>query len=327
VWKNNKTLFVVLLSVLALLSLIIPLFFGEKTISVFAIFRRPNSLNAEIVLNIRLPRIFFAFLTGGSLALTGAVFQALLRNDLATPYTLGVSSGSALGAVLAIKTGLDFSLLGFSAVSLFSIAGSLITLFIIYRIARSHRGFSTYTLILAGVTISLTFSAIILFVHYLADFTETYRMVRWLMGGLDVSGWHHPLFLSVILFLAVFYFFRRVLAFNLLTAGEDFALSKGLNLDKLQKHSFVVASVLVGAVVSIAGPIAFIGLIVPHMLRLMIGPDHRRLFPGTLLFGGAFLVWCDTIARLIIYPAELPVGIITSLLGGPFFIYMLMKNK
>ncbi len=326
-FQTQKQLFLAFLVLFTFSALIIPLFLGQGEFGGWNIFSQKNELITNIIFNIRLPRIVFAFLVGAGLAITGAVFQALLRNDLATPYTLGVSSGSALGAVIAIKTGLDYYFFGFSTVSIFSIFGSLITLLIIYRIVKGQAGFSTFTLILAGVTISLTFSAFILFLHYLADFTETYRMVRWLMGGLDVSGWFYPLFIAVILLIVSAFFFSKVSAFNLLTAGEEFSLSKGLDIIRLQKQSFILASVLIGAIVSIAGPIAFVGLIVPHALRLLIGPDHRWLFPSAILLGGAFLIWCDTIARLIIYPAELPVGIITSLLGGPFFLYLLMKNK
>jgi len=205
--------------------------------------------------------------------------------------------------------------------------GSLVTLFLIYFIAYRRRGFSSFSLILAGVTISMFFSAFILFVHYLADFTETYRMVRWLMGALDVTGWQYPLFLAGLLLITFAYFFYRVDAFNILLAGDDLAKSKGVDVKQMQIVSFILASILIGGIVSLAGPIGFIGLIVPHVLRIQLGPDHRKLFPASILLGGAFLIWCDTFARSIIYPAELPVGIITALFGGPFFIYLLLKSR
>ena len=152
-------------------------------------------------------------------------------------------------------------------------------------------------------------------------------MVRWLMGGLDAVGWQFPLTLFVLLSGAFIYFFYHVDAFNLLLTGDDLAKSKGVNVKQLQKISFVLASILIGGIVSMAGPIGFVGLIVPHVLRLMLGSDHRKLFPASLLLGGAFLVWCDTFARMIIYPTELPVGIITSLFGGPFFIFLLIRKQ
>ncbi len=291
------------------------------------VFAQPQSTEGQIIFNIRLPRIVFGFLVGSGLALIGAVFQAMLRNDLATPYTLGVSSGGAFGAVLAIKTGLEWNLWGFSSITLFSILGSLLTISIIYGIARKQRGLSTYTLILAGVTISLFFSAMILFLHYLADFTETYRMVYWIMGALDVSRWQYPLLLLTVFIPVAAYFYYHIPAFNLIIAGEEMAYSKGVDVGKLQRHSFILASLLIGIIVSLAGPIGFIGLIIPHLLRLIVGADHARLLPAVIFVGGAFLVWCDTAARTMIAPAELPVGIITSMLGGPFFIYLLVRHK
>jgi len=301
--------------------------FGESKIDFIEAFSQNDSISAQILLGIRLPRIFFAFFVGAGLALVGAVFQALLRNDLATPYTLGVSSGGALGAVVAIKSGIVFQFLGFSTITVLSVLGSLLSVFIIYFISRKRYGLSTFTLILAGVTISLFFSAVILFTHYLADFTETYRMIRWLMGALDVAGWIYPTTLAVFLVFIYLYFHFNIPAFNLILAGRDMALSKGVNVVGLQKRSFFLASILVGVIVSMAGPIGFIGLIIPHILRLLYGPDHKWLFPGSVLIGGSFLVWCDTIARTIISPAELPVGILTSMFGGPFFIYLLIRQR
>jgi len=305
----------------------IPPFIGERSVHVFNAFREWQSQDAQIVFSLRLPRILFAFFVGGGVALVGSAFQALLRNDLATPYTLGVSSGGALGAVLALKLGLDIQALGFSSVTLLSIVGSLLSLSIIYWVAQNPAGFSEYSLILAGVTISLTFSAFILFIHYLADFTETFRMIRWLMGGLSVTGWRYPLTLLILYLPILLFFVYHAQAYNILTMGSELAQSKGVDVLYLQKYSLILGSLLVGAMVSMAGPIGFVGLIIPHILRLIYGPDHRRLFWLSVVVGGAFLIWCDTLARSVIYPAEVPVGIITSLLGGPFFIYLLTKRK
>ncbi|MBN2708704.1 MAG: iron ABC transporter permease [Calditrichaceae bacterium] len=287
----------------------------------------PDSLSAQILFDIRIPRILFSLMTGACLALIGAVFQGLLRNDLATPYTLGVSSGGALGAVIAIKLGLVLQIAGFSLITLFSISGSLLSILIIYIIAGRRGGFSGYGLILGGVAVSLSFSAITMFIHYLADFTQTYRMVHWLMGSLAIRGWIYPVVLSVITLAVFIYFQYHVKAFNILLAGKEFAVSKGVAVDKLRSASFILGSLVIGYIVSIAGPIGFVGLVIPHIIRLLLGPDHKSLFPYCILMGGAFLVWCDTLARLIIYPAELPVGILTSLIGGPFFIFLLIKGK
>ncbi len=280
-----------------------------------------------ILLELRLPRVIFAFLVGFSLAMIGVVFQALLQNELATPYTLGVSSGGALGAVIAIKSGLAFTFLGFTATAIFSIAGSLLTIYIIYHIARSGAGLSPLILILTGVTVSLLFSSLILFVHYLADFTETYRMIRWLMGGLQIVGWYYSLVLLPFVLLVSIYFFRQATALNILSSGDELALSKGVDVLHLQRSIFFIGSALTGFVVAFAGPIGFIGLIIPHLLRMIVGADHRKLLIAAPFFGGTFLIWCDTLARTIITPAELPVGIITAMLGGPFFIWLLIKKK
>lgn len=322
--KNKNFLLFAAISflVFALMPLI-----GSQPLDYNNVFSNSHSIDAEIFFNIRLPRVAFAFLVGGSLSLIGAVFQALLRNDLATPYTLGVSSGGAFGAVLALKLNLTFSLFVFTAVSLFSITGSLVSIGIIYAISKRHDGISMYTLILSGVAISFFFSSFTLFLHYMADFTETFRMVRWLMGSLDVNGWKYSISLLLVLAFIFFYFFKNNKAYNILLAGDEVALSKGVEVYRLQKISFLIGSVTIGFIVAIAGPIGFVGLVVPHIIRLLFGADHKFVFSGSLIGGGVFLTVCDTFARTIIAPAELPVGVITALLGGPFFIYLLIRKK
>ncbi len=309
-----------------LLMLFLP-FIGSQPLNLSKVFGDASSLDAEIFWQIRLPRVFFAFWVGAGLALIGAVFQALLRNDLATPYTLGVSSGGALGAVLALKLNLLFSWFIFSTVSLFSIAGSLLAIGIIYFIAARGRMISVYTLILAGVAISFFFSALNLFIHYMADFTETYRMIRWMMGALDVAGWSYPIVLALLVLPLFAWFLMHYKAFNILLAGDEMALSKGVEGRRIQKVGFIGGSVLVGFIVALSGPIGFVGLVVPHVMRLLFGPDHKVLFTACLVGGGVFLALCDSAARTVIAPAELPVGIITALLGGPFFVYLLVRRK
>ncbi len=323
----HKAIKIVIFLVVVITGLIFPLFIGESQLSFFDLFSKSAELNTQIILNIRLPRIIFAFLVGASLSLVGAIFQVLLKNELATPYTLGISSGGAFGAVLAIKLGIIFQILAFSSTVIFSILGSLMTVGLIYFIARQRQEISPFTLLLAGVTIGLFFSSLILFIHYMADYTETYRMVLWLMGALDVVGWQYPLTLLLILIPVFIYFFYHSIDYNLLLSGNEMALSRGVNVRSLQKWSFLAGSILVGSCVSVAGPIGFIGLIVPHIMRLLFGPDHRTLLPQVLIGGGLFLVWCDTLARSLIAPAEIPVGVVTSLLGAPFFIYLLVKQK
>jgi len=317
--KNKNLIFILIIT--TILTLMFTPFIGTISISI------TEAFNSEIFLNIRLPRVIFAFIVGFSLAMIGVIFQALLRNDLATPYTLGVSSGGALGAVISIKSGLALTFLGFTTTTIFSVAGSILTIFLIYWIARSNIGIAPVKLVLTGVTVSLFFSSMILFIHYMADFTETYMMIRWLMGGLQITGWNYSIILFPFMILIFLYFFMNSNAFNIMSAGRDLAVSKGVNVEALQKYSFFSGSVLIGLVVAFAGPIGFIGLIIPHLMRLFFGPDHKTLLFTATLFGGTFLVWCDTIARTIISPAELPVGVITSLIGGPFFVWLLIRQK
>lgn len=312
---------VISLFIVGILSIFIVPFVGSVNIPMKEIF------DSDIFLNIRLPRVLFAFIIGFSLSMIGVIFQALLRNDLATPYTLGVSSGGALGAVISIKSGLAITFVGFTTISIFSVIGSVLTILLIYWIAKSKIGISPETLVLTGVTVSLFFSSMILFIHYLADFTETYRMIRWLMGGLQITGWNYLIALIPFTILIFIFFYFNAHAFNVMSAGRDLAMSKGVNVESLQKYSFLSGSILIGLVVAFAGPIGFIGLIIPHLIRLLLGPDHRVLLIASSLFGGIFLVWCDTIARTIISPAELPVGVITSIIGGPYFIWLLIRKR
>jgi iron complex transport system permease protein len=314
-----------ILAIITILTFFIAPLIGPDDASFSQLFSSRTGL--QIFFDLRLPRLVFSFLVGFSLSMIGVAFQALLQNELATPYTLGVASGGALGAVFAIKSGLVFSIFGLTTTTFFSVGGSIFTILIIYSIAKSRAGLSPITLILTGVTISLLFSSLILFVHYLADFTETYRMIRWLMGGLQVTGWSY----SIILFPFVLFIFafllRKAVALNIISSGDELALSKGVDVFGLQKSIFLISSVLVGIIVAFAGPIGFIGLIIPHLVRLVVGADHRKLMVAAPLFGGTFLIWCDTFARTIISPAELPVGIITAMLGGPFFIWLLINQK
>lgn len=286
-----------------------------------------DNVDAQIFFVARLPRTLAGALVGAALAAAGVVFQGLLRNPLATPFTLGVSAGAALGAMLAITFGWSFAALGLPAVPLASFAGSIGAVAIVYSLARArHSGLSTNVLLLAGVTMNAFFSALILFVQYFADFAETYRTLRWLMGDLDVSS-YEPLVTSIPLLavsFAVFAWLARPL--NLLSLGPESAESRGIDVARAQRAAFLSGSLATGAAVSIAGPIGFVGIIVPHLVRLMVGADHRVVLPASALFGAAFLVGCDVLARTALSPIELPVGIITALIGGPFFLWLLVRK-
>jgi iron complex transport system permease protein len=286
-----------------------------------------DNVDAQIFFIARLPRTLAGALVGAMLASAGVVFQGLLRNPLATPFTLGVSAGAALGAMLAITFGWTFAWAGIPAAPAASFAGSLIAVGIVYALARArHRGLSTNVLLLAGVTMNAFFSALILFVQYFADYAETYRILRWLMGDLDISS-YEPLLTAlplVVISFAVFAWLARPL--NLLNLGEESAGNHGLDVRKTQRAAFLSASLATGAAVSVGGPVGFIGIIVPHLVRLMVGSDHRVVLPASALFGAAFLIGCDVVARTAMSPVELPVGVITAIIGGPFFLWLLVRK-
>lgn len=286
-----------------------------------------SNVDAQIFFVARLPRVIAGALVGAALAAAGVVLQALLRNPLATPYTLGVSSGAALGAMLATAFQMEATWLGISAVPLVSFIGSMLATAIVYGLAASQRrGLSTNVLLLAGVTLNAFFSALILFVQYFADMSDALRAVRWLMGDLDVGtlapiGAALPLLLLSAAAMATL---PRVL--NVLTLGEDVAASRGVDVHRAQRLAFLSASLATGAAVSIGGPIGFIGIIVPHLVRLILGADHRLVLPASTLLGASFLVVCDVLARTLLAPVEVPVGIITAVIGGPFFLWLLVRH-
>jgi iron complex transport system permease protein len=287
-----------------------------------------DNVDAQIFFVARLPRVLAGALVGSALAAAGVVLQALLRNPLATPFTLGVSASAALGAMLAIAFDLDMTVMGASAVPVACFTGSLVGTGLVYFLAtRVNRVFSTNVLLLAGVTLNTLFSALITFVQFLVDFADWYRTARWLVGNLDVSSFN-PLIAAVPLIGASFVLFALLpRTLNLLTLGEDVAASRGVDVGRAQRIAFLSASCATGAAVSLAGPIGFIGIVVPHLVRLIVGSDHRIVLPAATLFGAAFLIGCDLIARTAMSPIELPVGIVTAMIGGPFFLWLLVRKS
>ena len=305
---------------------------GSTPISLARAFDRTgpwaDNVDAQIFFVARLPRVLAGAVIGATLAAAGVVLQALLRNPLATPFTLGVSAGAALGAMLAIAFRLDVGAFGLSSVPVASFLGAITAIGVVYGLASSQRrGLSTNVLLLAGVTLNAFFSALILFVQYLSDFAESYRAVRWLMGDLDI-GSYGPLVAAAPLLVGAFAVFATLpRALNLLTMGEDMAASRGVDVTRAQRWAFFSASLATGAAVSLGGPVGFIGIIVPHLVRLIVGSDHRVVLPAAALFGAAFLVLCDLVARTAMAPIELPVGVITALIGGPFFLWLLVRQS
>jgi iron complex transport system permease protein len=281
---------------------------------------------AHTIFWIRMPRVLAAMLVGGALAGAGCALQALLRNPLAEPFTLGISSGSSLAAVLAIRLGIEAKL-GGAGVGASALVGSFVALMIVARLARIGRQLPPATLVLAGVTMSMFCSAASVLIQYTSDFSEVSRMLRWMMGGLDsmqLSAVGYAT-IPILLGLGVLIAFSRSL--NALAAGPEVAASLGVSVGRTELVVFVVSSLLVGAAIAVAGPIGFVGLIVPHALRAVLGPDHRVLIPASVFGGAVLLMICDTLARTVTAPAQLPTGAVTAVLGGPFFVMILVSQK
>lgn len=308
------------------LTLLLTPLVGSHPISVGEVASQ-ESTAATIFWQLRMPRVLLGLLAGGALAAAGLSYQTLFRNELAEPYTLGVAVGAALGAVLAIRFLETASIGGLPWIGVGSFLGAIAASAVVFGLANRRRETGGSTLLLAGIAVSLSCGAMILLVQYLSDFTQTFRMVRWTMGGLAVVGYREVLWLApwVLGGAAVLLWLRWDL--NLLISGEEIAASRGVNLVRLRLQVLAVNSLMVGALVAVTGPIGFVGLMIPHILRRWVGHDHLVLLPACLLAGGAFLTLCDAAARVVLAPAELPVGILTALLGGPFFLWLILFDR
>jgi len=286
--------------------------------------RAESDAAVDIVLHVRLPRVLLGALVGASLAVAGVLFQALLRNPLADPYVLGVSGGAALGGIAVMSLGSAFGL-GYAAVPPAAFAGAIATTALLYAISGVEGRVSTTGLLLTGVVFNAFASAAIVFLASIAGMTEGTSIFLWLIGSLsagrlEVAG---PVALFLVLGLAAAMPLARGL--NVSALGEESAQQLGIDIDRQRRIVLVAASLMVGAAVSVAGLIGFVGLIIPHLLRLLIGPDHRVLIPAAALGGAGFLIVCDAIARTLLDGRELPVGAITALAGGPLFLWLLRR--
>ena len=278
------------------------------------------------IFRLRLARTALGVVAGAGLSVAGVIFQAILRNPLAEPYVLGVSSGAGLGAVLAIVLGLSAA--GAWTLPATAFAGALGTILLVYALARTPTGTApVQTLLLSGVVVSAVLGSILMFVVSVAPSEKLHGVVWWLLGNLQVFDWGLLRIVSAVVAagLAVSVLFARDL--NLMALGEEPAAHLGLDVEWTKKLFFLLASLMTGATVAACGLIGFVGLIVPHTVRLVAGPDHRRLVTASALAGAAFLVLADSVARTIIAPREVPIGVITAMLGGPFFLGLLRKRK
>ena len=278
-----------------------------------------------IVLHLRLPRAVLALLVGGALGLAGAVFQALLRNPLAEPWVLGVSGGAAVGAVTAVVLG--WSLLAPWSLPLAAFAGAMLAILLVLRIAtHAASGLDTRVLILAGLVVAAFFNAVIQLLLTFAS-GETFRSaVFWMMGSLAAANWTSVIVLTAYMLPAMAALLLMARPLNLLAVGEETALFLGTRVERVKLASYLIASLLVAATVAVSGIIGFVGLIVPHAIRLMWGSDHQLLLPASVLLGGGFLLAADTAARTVAAPAELPLGVITALVGVPLFVLLLTRR-
>lgn len=285
------------------------------------------SLSSEeelILFSIRLPRILFAGIVGASLSLGGVVFQAILRNPLADPYILGISGGSALGAIIGIVIGAGSFYLG---VPLLAFLGALATVFLVFIVAGNTRGpLLDNSLLLSGVVVNAFFSAAILFFLSVVNSMELHSITFWLMGDLSRASAREISVAAFCLFLGFILLYAQARKLNLIVQGEDTAEHLGVHVEKTKQWLLMVTSLVISVSVSLAGIIGFVGIMVPHLMRLVFGSDHRLLLPVSALFGASFLIVADTIARMVLAPAELPVGVITALCGAPYFIFLLKKR-
>jgi iron complex transport system permease protein len=326
---RRLTLALVVLAVVLLVVAALALFVGSAGLSPRAVARAlagragAESVESVVTLQLRLPRVVAAVLAGGALAVAGVAFQGLTRNPLAEPAVLGVSSGAAFGVVLAQIFGLGLSVVQALGVAVFAFAGALLAAGAVYVIAVVPGGLSIQTLLLAGVIVGIFFTSAITVLISIVDFNRLGGVVHWLLGNLAPIP-PASLGLFALLALAGFWLIlRSARELNLLALGEEAAVQLGVNAVHLKRRVFVAAALLTGTVVAFTGPIGFVGLVVPHMLRGVLGQDNRLLVPTALVGGGIFLLAADTLARNVVAPAELSVGVITSFCGAPFFVYLL----
>lgn len=286
-----------------------------------------GNLASEIFIDVRLPRVLAGALVGAALAAAGCAFQTALRNPLAEPFTLGISSASSFAAVLAIRWGLHTTPLGSSAVGLAALAGAAVAVYAVWRLARVGSSLPPAALLLAGVTVAFLCSAGSLAVQSTASFSDNYKIVRWMMGGLEWMRYGPVAHAAVPIAIGLGALLALARDLNALGAGPEAAASVGVDPRRAITIAFVAGSLIVGAGISIAGPIGFVGVLVPHSLRVLVGPDHRVLLPAAMAAGAALLVACDVVARTIMNPHQLPVGVVTAILGGLFFLRLLVREK
>jgi iron complex transport system permease protein len=284
----------------------------------------PRSVEV-ILFELRLPRVLLAVVVGAGLAASGTVFQGLFRNPMADPAIIGVSSGAALGAIAVIVGG-GSGALGGMGVSLAAFAGALVTAFLVYRLARIGPAVQVATMLLAGIAVAAVISGVLSLVMSLAG-EEIRSIYFWLLGGLGARGWRALGAVAPLMAVGIAASLAMGHSLNLIVLGEERAAQLGVEVDRFKRSAVAVGALLAASAVSVSGVIGFVGLMTPHVLRLLVGADHRRLLPAVLVAGPTFLILADLAARVVLSPEELPVGAVTALLGGPFFLYLLRRER
>ncbi len=286
-----------------------------------------NEMLTNIVMEIRLPRVILAGLVGASLAIAGASFQGLLRNPLADPYTLGVSSGASVGAVITLFFGLQIPYAGSFSLPIFSVAGSMLTIIAVLAFARRvDRSMKVETIILTGIIFSSFLGSVISLMIALSG-DELRQIINWLLGSVSMRGWTYIKLILPFFIIGSLLLLFNARELNALSFGEERAKYAGVNVERRKLMILVSGSILTGAAVAVSGTIGFVGLVVPHFIRILWGPDHRRLLPLSIMIGGGFLILADLLSRTIVSPAELPIGVITALIGAPAFAAILMNKR
>jgi iron complex transport system permease protein len=322
---------VVLLALLPVAALVIGVLLGSERLApaevIAAFVGSADPATRTIVVDFRLPRVLLALVLGGGLAVAGATFQALLRNPLAEPYILGVSGGAAVGAVAVLALGL--TTMGSWALPLAALAGALVAIVLVFRVASvGGRGshIDVRVLLLAGVVVGAFFSAVIALILALSSARIVQTAVYWMMGSLTISDWGEVLVATTYTMPAVALLLSRARALNAISVGEESALYLGVDVERVKWTALLVASLITAAGVAVAGVIGFVGLVVPHMLRLAVGADHRTLLPLSFLVGGAFLAAADVVARTAMPSTEIPIGVVTAFVGVPIFLVLLRRS-
>ena len=309
---------ILILAVILLIAVLLGLFKGSTNISVLELLSKTN----RQILHLRIARILMAIFVGSGLGVCGVALQAILRNPLAEPYLLGTSSGAGLGVVVGVVSGLSVIYIPFAA-----FGGALLSVIIVYNLAKENGKIPVQSLILSGIIVAITLSGIVIFLVSLFSNQALHGIMWWLLGSLQIYDSKLLLVVGIIVVLGIISIFILSQELNAISIGERKAFHLGVDTETVKKILFLVTSLITGALVSISGMIGFVGLIVPHMMRFVVGPNHKVLIPATCLGAAAFLVLCDTLSRSLFPPVEIPIGVITSLVGAPVFIILLKKRQ